>query len=38
MNPRRVSELRNMENNEFRSTGEKDFVAEMHKLHNHIKE
>jgi hypothetical protein len=38
MNPRGVLELRDLEQNEFRSAGAKDFVAEMKKLHNHIKE
>jgi hypothetical protein len=38
MKPRGVSELRDMEKNEFRSTGVEDFAAEMQKLHNQIKE
>jgi hypothetical protein len=38
MNPRGVSELRDLEQNEFRSVGAEDFVAEMQKLHNQIKE
>jgi hypothetical protein len=38
MNPRGVSELRDLEKNEFRSVGAEDFVAEMQKLHNQIKE
>jgi hypothetical protein len=38
MNLRGVSELRDLEQSEFRSTGAEDFIAEMQKLHNHIKE
>jgi hypothetical protein len=38
MKPRGVSELRDLEQNEFRSTGAEDFAAEMQKLHNQIKE
>jgi hypothetical protein len=38
MNPRGVSELRDLEQNEFRSAGAEDFAAEMQKLHNQIKE
>jgi hypothetical protein len=38
MNPRGVSELRDLEQSEFRSTGAKDFIAEMQELHNQIKE
>jgi hypothetical protein len=38
MNPRGVSELRGLEKNEFKSTRAEDFAAEMHKLHNQIKE
>jgi hypothetical protein len=38
MNPRGVSELTDLEQNEFRSTGAEDFAAEMHELHNQIKE
>jgi len=34
MKPIRVSKLRYLEKNEFRSVGAKDFIAEMHKLHN----
>jgi hypothetical protein len=33
-----VYELRDLEQNEFRSIGVEDFVAEMQKLHNKIKE
>jgi hypothetical protein len=33
-----VLELRDLEQNEFRSIGAEDFVAKMHKLHNQIKE
>jgi hypothetical protein len=38
MNPRGVSELRYLEQNEFRSVGAEDFATEMQKLHNQIKE
>jgi hypothetical protein len=38
MNPRGVSELRDIDKSEFRSVGAEDFAAEMQKLHNHIKE
>ena len=38
MNPRGVSELRNIKQSEFRSAGAEDFTAEIHELHNHIKE
>jgi hypothetical protein len=34
MNPRGVSELRDLEQNEFRSIGSKDFAEKMEKLHN----
>jgi hypothetical protein len=38
MQPRGVSELRDLEKNEFRSAGAEDFAAEMQELHNKIKE
>ena len=38
MIPRGVSQLRDTEQSEFRSVGEEDFVVEMLKLHNYIKE
>jgi hypothetical protein len=38
MNPRGVSELRDLEKSEFRSAGAEDFTAEMQELHNQIKE
>jgi hypothetical protein len=38
MNPRGVSELRDLKQSEFRSTGAEDFTAEMQELHNQIKE
>jgi hypothetical protein len=38
MNPRGVSDLRNLEQNEFISGGAEDFAVEMQKLHNQIKE
>jgi hypothetical protein len=38
MNPRGVSELRDLKQDEFRSTGAEDFTAEMQELHNQIKE
>jgi hypothetical protein len=38
MHPRGVSELRDLEKNEFRSVEAKDFVAEMQELHSKIKE
>jgi hypothetical protein len=38
MKPRGLSELRYLEHNEFRSAGAEYFVAEMHELHNKIKE
>jgi hypothetical protein len=38
MNPRGVSELRDLKQSEFRSVGAEDFAAEMQELHNQIKE
>jgi hypothetical protein len=38
MQPRGVSELRDLEKNEFRSVAAKYFVAEMQELHSKIKE
>jgi hypothetical protein len=38
LNPRGVSELRDLEQSEFRSVGAEDFTAEMQNLHNNIKE
>jgi hypothetical protein len=38
MQRRGVSELRDLEQNEFKSVGAKDFVAEMQELHSKIKE
>jgi hypothetical protein len=38
MNPKGVSELRDLEQSEFKSVGAEDFAAEMQKLHIHIKE
>jgi hypothetical protein len=38
MQPRGVSELRVLEQNEFRSAGAEDFAAEMQELHSKIKE
>jgi hypothetical protein len=38
MNPRGVSELRDMKHSKFRSTGAEEFTAEMQELHNQIKE
>ena len=38
MIPRGVSDLRDMEQSEFKSVGEEEFVVEMQKLHNQIKE
>jgi hypothetical protein len=38
MNSRGVSELRDLEQNEFRSTRAEEFTVEMQKLHNQIKE
>jgi hypothetical protein len=38
MQPRGVSELRDLEQSEIRSAGAKDFAAEMQKLHNQIRE
>jgi hypothetical protein len=38
MQPRGVSELRDLEKNEFRSVGEKYFAAKMQELHSKIKE
>ena len=38
MQPRGVSELRDLEKNEFRSAGEKDFETKMQELHSKIKE
>ena len=38
MQPRGVYELRNLEQNEFRSASAEDFLAEMQELHNNIKE
>jgi hypothetical protein len=37
MQPRGVSELRDLEQSEIRSIGAEDFVAEMQKLHSHIR-
>jgi hypothetical protein len=37
MQPRRVSELRDLEQGEIRSVGAEDFVAEKEKLHSQIK-
>jgi hypothetical protein len=37
MNPRGVSELKDLKQGEFKSTGAKDFAAEMQELHNQIK-
>jgi hypothetical protein len=38
MQPRGVCALRDLEKSEFRSVGAEYFVAEMQKLHSHIKE
>jgi hypothetical protein len=38
MQPRGVSELRDFEQNEFRSVGAEDFAEEMQEIHNKIKE
>jgi hypothetical protein len=38
MNPRGVSELRDLEHNEFKIVGVKYFAVEMHELHSKIKE
>jgi hypothetical protein len=38
MQPRGVSELRDLEQHEFRSAGVEDFAADMQELHNKIKE
>jgi hypothetical protein len=38
MHPRGVFELRDLDQNEFRSVGAEDFAAEMQELHNKIKE
>jgi hypothetical protein len=38
MQPRGVSELRDLEQSEFRSVGEEEFAAEMKELHSNIKE
>jgi hypothetical protein len=38
MQPRRVAELRYLEQSEIRSTGEEYFATEMKKLHIHIRE
>jgi hypothetical protein len=38
MNPKGVSELRDLEQSEFISTGAEDSTIEMQKIHNHIKE
>ena len=38
MKPRGVSELRDLEQSEFRSSRVEDFVAEMQEIHNKIKE
>jgi hypothetical protein len=38
MQPRGVSELRDLERGEIRSAGEEDFAAEIQKLHSQIKE
>jgi hypothetical protein len=38
MQPRGVSELRNLEQSEFRSVGVEDFAAEMQELHSKIRE
>jgi hypothetical protein len=38
MQPRGVSELRDLEQNEFRSAGAEDFAVEMQELHGKIKE
>jgi hypothetical protein len=38
MQPRGVSELRDLEQSEFRSVGAEDFAAEMQELHSKIKE
>jgi hypothetical protein len=38
MQPIGEFEMRDLEQNEFRSAGAKDFAAEMQGLHSHIKE
>jgi hypothetical protein len=38
MHPRGVSELRDLEQNDFKSAGAEDFAAEMQELHSKIKE
>ena len=38
MNSRGVSELRDLEQSEFRSVRVEDFIAEMQELHNQVKE
>jgi hypothetical protein len=38
INPRVVSELRDLEKNDFESIGAEEFTAEMQELHNQIKE
>jgi hypothetical protein len=38
MQPRGISELRDLKQNEFRSVGAEDFSTEMQELHNKIKE
>jgi hypothetical protein len=38
MNPRGVSELRDLDQSEFRSARVEDFVVEMQELHSNIKE
>jgi hypothetical protein len=38
MNPRGVSELRDLKQSEFRSVGSEDFATDMQKIHNQIKD
>jgi hypothetical protein len=38
MNPRGVSELRDIKKSDFRSTRDEEFTTEMQELHNQIKE
>jgi hypothetical protein len=38
MQPRGLSKLRDLEQNEFKNDGGEDFAAEMQELHNKIKE
>jgi hypothetical protein len=38
MQPRGLSELRDLEKSEFRSVGVEDFVVEMQELHSKIRE